>query len=71
MKKRMVYEEKYIRLLGLSENGRKYLKQVKEDVTLPIISKLSQADPQVIELDVKASHVYSFSFPIKYRSIFY
>ncbi|MCU9595046.1 nucleotidyltransferase [Caldibacillus thermolactis] len=52
----------YIRLLGFTKKGRAYIRQNKDHFTLPIISKLSQADREIIRLDVKASHIYSFAF---------
>src|SRR5690606_33554713 len=43
----------YIRLLGFTKKGREYLNQYKEHFTLPLITNLSQADPEKIRLDVK------------------
>ncbi|MCU9612216.1 nucleotidyltransferase [Caldibacillus lycopersici] len=62
MKKRSKGAE-YIRLLGLSQKGRKYLKEKKELISLPVVSKLSAVNEETIRLDVKASHVYSFGYP--------
>lgn len=53
----------YIRLLGFTKKGREYLNQYKEHFTLPLITNLSQADPEKIRLDVKAAHMYSFAYP--------
>lgn len=53
----------YIRLLGMSQKGRKYLNQVKDDVSIPIISKISSYNKDLIHLDIKASNVYSLGLP--------
>ncbi|QQZ08051.1 nucleotidyltransferase [Heyndrickxia vini] len=49
----------YIRLLGMTENGRKYLNQIKKDIDVPLISKVSSIPNELIELDIRASNVYS------------
>jgi len=53
----------YIRILGLNQKGRDYLKQNKKKIELPIISKLSAAKIPSIKLDIRASQVYSFGLP--------
>lgn len=55
-------QPEYIRILGFNQNGRKFLKEKKEEISLPVISKLSQADQEAIKLDVKASQIYAFAF---------
>lgn len=49
----------YLRLLGMTENGRRYLNKNKGSFSLPLISKLSSFSGQDINLDIKASAVYS------------
>ncbi|TYS15668.1 nucleotidyltransferase [Rossellomorea vietnamensis] len=49
----------YIRLLGMTETGRQYLNHIKKDLSLPLISKLSSADRDLISLDVKAAEIFS------------
>lgn len=56
-------QPEYIRILGFNEKGRAYLKEKKEEITLPILSKLSQGNPNLLHLDVRASNIYSFAFP--------
>ncbi|MCA1059278.1 nucleotidyltransferase [Rossellomorea aquimaris] len=49
----------YIRLLGMNERGREFIRMQKKNLSLPLISKLSSADPRSIKLDVKAAEIYS------------
>lgn len=56
-------QAEYIRLLGMNSKGREYIRERKDEISLPIIAKLSAADPTLIRLDVKAGQVYSFGFP--------
>ncbi|WP_433749463.1 nucleotidyltransferase [Falsibacillus pallidus] len=57
----------YIRLLGMSTSGRCYLNEVKKDLKLPLISKLSSADKDMIQLDVNASNIYAMGLQEPYR----
>jgi predicted nucleotidyltransferase len=50
---------RYIRLLGMSQNGRAFLQKNKKKVTLPMISKLSGATNAQLVLDIKASQIYN------------
>ena len=49
----------YIRLLGMNDRGREYIHSRKKNLSLPLISKLSSADPHDIHLDIKAAEIYS------------
>ncbi|KWW11565.1 MULTISPECIES: nucleotidyltransferase [Peribacillus] len=49
----------YFRLLGMNGKGREYLHNVKKDLPLPLISKLSAYQKQDIEMDVRAAQVYA------------
>ncbi|WP_075981033.1 nucleotidyltransferase [Bacillus massilinigeriensis] len=49
----------YLRLLGMSDKGRKYLKGKREQLSLPLISKLSSFQKDTIQLDIKASRIYA------------
>jgi hypothetical protein len=50
----------YLRLLGITKNGKEYLNKYKSQFNLPLISKLSAYKGNDILLDIKASRVYSF-----------
>ena len=48
----------YLRLLGMSDTGRAYLRKHKKDFGLPLVSKAS-ADKERLELDIRASRIYA------------
>ncbi|MDM5226337.1 nucleotidyltransferase [Cytobacillus sp. NJ13] len=50
---------KYLRLLGMTKNGRKYLNMHKSDLKLPLISRISSHNAHQLHLDIKASRVYA------------
>lgn len=53
----------YLRLLGMTENGKKYLNKKKSYFSLPLISKLSSCKQEDILLDIKAARIYSSILP--------
>lgn len=52
----------YIRLLGMNKKGQLYLNSIKKKLEVPVISKLSAYDLPLLQLDIKASNVYSLAF---------
>lgn len=48
----------YIRLLGMSDAGQKYLNQQKKKLKLPLITHVSGADIPTLTLDIKAQECY-------------
>jgi predicted nucleotidyltransferase len=58
----------YIRLLGMSSKGQKYLRSIKKQIELPIISKLATFRHPVLELDIKAANTYNMIFEEPLRS---
>lgn len=54
----------YIRLLGMSSNGRRYLQHVKKHLPLPLVTKVSNLkhDP-IYQQEKKASFAYAAIFP--------
>lgn len=50
----------YLRLLGMTKNGKEYLNKYKTQFALPLVSKLSSYKEKDIFLDIRASRVYSF-----------
>ncbi|MGG3804315.1 nucleotidyltransferase [Metabacillus fastidiosus] len=58
----------YIRLLGMSENGRRYLKNIKKDLPIPLIAKVSAFSHPGLTIDIKAAHTYNQIFPEPLRS---
>ncbi|MGG3562029.1 nucleotidyltransferase [Neobacillus rhizosphaerae] len=53
----------YLRLLGMTTNGREYLNKKKKYFSLPLVSKLSSFKESEVDLDVKASRVYALGVP--------
>jgi predicted nucleotidyltransferase len=49
----------YLRILGFSSNGQKYLNQIKKNITLPIISKFNKVNDKMLELEMRATCVYA------------
>ncbi|MEI5906059.1 nucleotidyltransferase [Bacillus spongiae] len=52
----------YIRLLGMSDIGRQYLNNIKKDIELPLISKLSSVKKEDIAIDIRASRLYALGY---------
>ncbi|WP_419888571.1 nucleotidyltransferase [Neobacillus niacini] len=57
----------YLRLLGMTNNGKEYLNKYKSQFALPLVSKLSAYKEKDIVLDIRASRVYSFGVGIQTR----
>lgn len=55
----------YIRLLGFTKNGQRYLNQMKKQLNIPLISQVSQLEHLCLRLDEKASDTYYTVLPIK------
>ncbi|MDQ0215224.1 putative nucleotidyltransferase [Oikeobacillus pervagus] len=56
----------YIRLLGMNETGKTYLNQIKKQVSIPLITKIS-AFKELIAFDIKATKIYSFALAPEFR----
>lgn len=53
----------YIRVLGFSSSGRNYLKEVKENSKIPIISNYSKIKCKMLEIELRATCVYASILP--------
>ncbi|STY45545.1 Protein of uncharacterised function (DUF795) [Listeria grayi] len=49
----------YLRILGMSAAGRKYMTTWKKEIPLPIVSTVSKAPAELLELDLRATAVYT------------
>lgn len=58
----------YIRILGMSKKGQMYLSSIKKNVSLPLVTRLQAFRHPLLELDKKASAVYTSIFPEPIRS---
>ena len=59
----------YIRILGFSENGQKYLNQIKKEVSVPIVTTLSKGHFDMLEYEKQISAIYSLVFPPNQQKI--
>lgn len=58
----------YLRLLGMTNNGRDYLRKIKKDLPITLISKISSHDNVMLSLDIKATDIYAHALKEPYRS---
>ncbi|MEG0826154.1 MAG: nucleotidyltransferase [Bacilli bacterium] len=47
----------YIRILGFNEKGQKYLKKIKKDITIPLISKYKKF--KNLEIEIRSTYAYT------------
>ena len=59
----------YIRVLGLSNNGKKILKEVK-NIDIPIITKYKKEYDYLFKEDIKASQIFSIITDYDYKEEF-
>ena len=52
-------EIQYIRVLGFNKNGSNYLKQIKKDISIPIITKLSDSNSEMLRLEQRVTNIFS------------
>lgn len=48
----------YIRVLGMSKNGKSYLNKIKKEVNIPIITTFSKGNSKMLEYEKTTSNVY-------------
>lgn len=53
-----VWENSYLRVLGFTQKGRDYLKEKKQAIQLPIISRVSKENSQQLDLDILSGKIY-------------
>ena len=51
----------YIRILGFSENGQKYLKSIKKDINIPILNKYD-TNYKALEVEKRVTEIYSLLY---------
>lgn len=52
-------EIKYIRILGFSNKGQKYLNKIKKVTTLPIITNISKNNVKLLDLELRVDSIYN------------
>ncbi|WP_080846585.1 nucleotidyltransferase [Cytobacillus gottheilii] len=60
----------YLRLLGMTANGRSYLNKYKNDLGLPLISRVSSSQGAGLALDIKASRVFGLAAGLRNKEAF-
>lgn len=48
----------YIRILGLNNNGRKYLNGIKNNLDIPLISKIERNKDKMLEFEIETTKIY-------------
>ena len=52
----------YIRILGFSKNGKAYLKQIKKETSIPIITRFGDIKDPMLDLELRVTKIYAFAF---------
>ncbi|MBC2056874.1 nucleotidyltransferase [Listeria booriae] len=53
--------QNYIRILGMSATGQRYLNHIKKEIPIPLVSTMSKANPALIQNDIRATQLYSLA----------
>ncbi len=53
----------YLRLLGMTAQGKNYLNKMKKHLNLPLVAKLSSFKSEEIVCDIRAAQTYAMAFP--------
>lgn len=56
--KETIQSPSYIRILGMTESGQKYLNEQKKNIELPLVSKVGKDFEKLLALDIRASDLY-------------
>ena len=64
-KKEQFKDISYIRLLGFSDKGRKYLNTIKKDLDIPLISKINRNKDPMLEFEIETTKIYSLNLNCK------
>ena len=51
----------YIRVLGMTENGQRYLSTMKKELSLPLISRVGSSDDPMLAIDLHATLIYNLA----------
>ncbi len=49
---------KYIKVLGFTNKGKKYLNNIKKDINIPIITNINKNNIKLLENEIKADEIY-------------
>ncbi len=54
----LITNPEYIRLLGFSEEGSKYLNSIKKEIDIPLVTKYTHLDSIIKDYELKAASIY-------------
>ncbi len=60
----------YIRILGFSDKGKKYINKIKKDVKIPIIGNFTKYNSDMLKLELKVSSIYASTLNEKEKNEF-
>jgi 3-deoxy-D-manno-octulosonic acid (KDO) 8-phosphate synthase len=49
----------YIRILGFSNKGKKYLNKIKKEVNIPIITNINKHNVDLLNTELRADNIYN------------
>ena len=55
-------EIKYIRILGFNKTGKAYLNNIKKDLDVPIISKITREKDPMLEFELNTTKIYDLIY---------
>ena len=55
-------EIKYIRILGFNKTGKKYLNNIKKELDVPIISKITREKDPMLEFELNTTKIYDLIY---------
>ena len=54
-----LYDVDYVRVLGFDDIGRRYLKKIKKDSLVPIITRYKDVNSPLLDTEKKVTYIYS------------
>lgn len=61
----------YVRVLGLTNNGRNYLNQQKKQINVPLLSSLGRNQHDILSIEEKATNAYYSILPPRSRQMLF
>lgn len=56
------YDTPYIRVLGMNQNGQRYLNMIKKDFPIPLITKLKKTRHNYLNIELKITEIYDLVY---------
>ena len=61
----------YIRILGFNKSGRNILNNIKKDLDIPIISKITKEKDPMLEFELEVDKIYNLNSTISHDNVIY